>query len=74
MDEDLLNLTKYPEVMYMDVYGNGSKCWDYKDNKELFDVVFKAKYIRADLVVLKVNEARVQAYELAKKELNNAQD
>lgn len=66
LPKELLDLTQYPEVMYMDMYGNGSQHWDRRTEKsDLFDLVFKAKYIRADLVAEKIQEARHQGYETA---------
>lgn len=56
MDDDLLNLKKYPSVMYMNIYGDGYQTWDRLPNdvigktEQIFETVFSAKYIRADLV------------------------
>jgi hypothetical protein len=70
-DDGLLNVRKYPKIMYMDIYGNGNVCWDKDLNENLIDVIFKVKYIRADLVEKLVQDARMSGYEKAKKEFNN---
>jgi hypothetical protein len=53
IEDDLLNLKKYPSVMFMDMYGNGNQCWDRGGKKEddPFAVVFRAKYVRIDLAL-----------------------
>ena len=71
MSDDLLNLKKYPQTMFMDMYGNGSQCWDRADKQETdpFDVVFRAKYIRIDLALERtkqVTERNLKAQEVIK--------
>lgn len=65
MDDELFNLRSYPKFMFMDIYGNGHSAWDRMDNQNIDDVIFRAKYIRADLVAERINEARQQGYEAA---------
>lgn len=68
-DDDLLNLRKYPRMMYMDIYGNGTKAWDHNKNCE--DIVFKAPYLRLDLAIEEATEAAKKSFELGM-EKNNA--
>jgi len=69
--EDLLNLKKYPPVMYMNMYGEGSETWDRFPNdvfakpEQIFQTVFSAKYIRADLVLEEI-ERRVRNQKIPK--------
>ena len=58
IDDDLLNMRKYPPCMFMDMYGNGNRAWDQLDHRNINDVIFRVKYIRADLVVEMVDEVR----------------
>ena len=67
-DDDIFNLKKYPPVMYMDIYGNGTKCWDSQLND---GVIFKAKYIRADLSAEAVHRAREEGYKIGCDEAKN---
>lgn len=66
MEEDLVNLKKYPPVMYMNVYGDGSRTWDripndvFAKHEQIFETVFSAKYIRADIALEEI-ERRVQS-------------
>ena len=68
IEEDLVNLKKYPETMYMDIYGNGCTTWDRAD-KCPSDVVFRAKYIRADIVAGIKHKSFQDALEVARKEI-----
>lgn len=68
LDGYILDLREYPKVMHMDMYGNGSHYWDQpKDDNDPFNVIFRAKYIRADLVAEKINEVQKEAFERGKK-------
>lgn len=65
MEEDLVNLKKYPSVMYMNIYGDGSQTWEryphdvFEKHEQIFETAFSAKYIRADLVLEEI-ERRVE--------------
>ena len=64
-DDGLLNMRTYPKFMFMDMYGNGCKAWEQLDTKDVDSVIFRVKYVRADLVAIAINKARTDGYEAA---------
>ena len=77
MDEDLVNLKKYPAVMYMNMYGNGKQTWDtmpndiFSKHEHIFETVFSAKYIRADIVLEEIDRRVARVTEYFEKEQTN---
>lgn len=55
--KELLDATNYPEAMFMDMYGDASQSWDRLNHKNVNDVIFRVKYVRADIAANMVLKA-----------------